>query len=114
VLAVLGALSSGITKIINAERLRIKESDRLRAIATELNKLGGDVRELEDGLIIKGKENLKGGVVDSWNDHRIAMALAIASIKCTEPVTITNSDAVKKSYPQFWRDFVKLGGEIDG
>ncbi|MDI6705773.1 MAG: 3-phosphoshikimate 1-carboxyvinyltransferase [Bacillota bacterium] len=112
IIAVLGALSSGTTKIINAERLRIKESDRLKAISTELNKLGANVRELEDGLIIEGKEELKGGTVDSWNDHRIAMALAVASIRCTGPVIITGSGAVKKSYPQFWRDFKKLGGKI--
>ncbi len=114
ILTVLGALSKGTTKIINAERLRIKESDRLKAISTELNKLGADVKELEDGLIIEGKEQLKGGTVDSWNDHRIAMALAVASIKCTDPVTITGSSAVKKSYPNFWEDFRKLGGRLNG
>ncbi len=113
ILAVLGSLSRGITKIVNAERLRIKESDRLKAISTELNKLGANITELKDGLIIEGKESLKGGIVDSWNDHRIAMALAIASIRCTEPVIITGSDAVKKSYPQFWEDFKKLGGKIN-
>lgn len=113
ILTVLGALSTGTTKIINASRLRIKECDRLKAISTELNKLGAEVEELEDSLIIKGKEKLKGGTVDSWNDHRIAMALAVASIKCTEPVIITNSDAVLKSYPTFWEDFRKLGGNID-
>lgn len=113
VVAVLGALSSGTTKIINAARLRIKESDRLKAISTELNKLGANVRELEDGLIIEGKESLMGGTVDSWNDHRIAMALAVASVKSTGPVIIKGSDAVKKSYPGFWRDFKRLGGEID-
>lgn len=113
VLAVLGALSDGVTRIINAERLRIKESDRLKAIATELNKLGANVKELEDGLIIEGKEKLRGGTVDSWNDHRIAMALAIASIKCTEPLIITGSEAVRKSYPDFWKDFKSLGGKID-
>lgn len=113
VLAVLGALSNGTTKIINAERLRIKESDRLRAICTELNKIGANVKELEDGLIIEGKEKLRGGTVDSWNDHRIAMALAVASIKCTEPLIITGSDSVRKSYPDFWKDFISLGGNID-
>ena len=112
VLAVLGALSNGTTKIINAERLRIKESDRLKAISTELNKLGANIKELEDGLLIEGKKELRGGTVDSWNDHRIAMALAVASIKCTEPVIITGSEAVKKSYPDFWRDFESLGGEV--
>lgn len=113
ILAVLGAVSNGTTKIINAERLRIKESDRLKAIATELNKIGANVKELEDGLIIEGKTKLSGGTVDSWNDHRIAMALAIASIKCTEPLIITGSEAVRKSYPDFWKDFISLGGKID-
>ncbi len=110
ILAVLGALSEGTTKIVKAERLRIKESDRLKAISTELNKLGADVKELEAGLEIKGKEYLQGGVVNSWNDHRIAMALAIASIKCKEAVIIENSKAVEKSYPTFWEDFEKIGG----
>lgn len=113
ILAVLGALSEGTTKIINAGRLRIKESDRLKAITTELNKLGADIKEQSEGLIIHGREKLRGGTVDSWNDHRIAMALAIASIKCTEPVIITNSDAVKKSYPEFFKDFSMLGGIVD-
>lgn len=113
VLAVLGAVSDGTTKIINAERLRIKESDRLNAISTELNKLGANVKELKDGLLIEGKEKLSGGTVDSWNDHRIAMALAVASIKCTDEVIITGSEAVKKSYPDFWKDFASLGGKID-
>ncbi|WP_129598644.1 3-phosphoshikimate 1-carboxyvinyltransferase [Anaerophilus nitritogenes] len=112
ILATLGALSTGTTRIINAARLRIKESDRLKAMATELNKLGADIKELEDGLEIHGKESLHGGIVDSWNDHRIAMALSIASIKCTHPVIIHNSDAVKKSYPTFWQDFSLLGGNI--
>ncbi|MCY6369992.1 3-phosphoshikimate 1-carboxyvinyltransferase [Clostridium ganghwense] len=113
VLTVMAALSEGTTKIVNAKRLRIKECDRLNAIASELNKIGGDVEELEDGLIIRGKKSLKGGKVDSWNDHRIAMAMAVASIKCEEPLIITNSDAVKKSYPDFWTDFKNLGGKID-
>ncbi|WZL73189.1 3-phosphoshikimate 1-carboxyvinyltransferase [Clostridiaceae bacterium 35-E11] len=113
ILTVLAACSEGKTEIINASRLRIKESDRLKAISTELNKLGADVLEEKDGLVIHGKKMLKGGIVDSWNDHRIAMALAVASIKCTEPVIITNSDAVKKSYPNFFEDFKKLGGKVD-
>lgn len=112
ILATLGALSKGTTKIINASRLRIKESDRLKSITTELNKLGADIHELEDGLVIHGKENLTGGIVDSWNDHRIAMALAIASIKCIQPVTITNSDAINKSYPRYWHDMISVGGKI--
>lgn len=112
ILTVLAALSEGETRIVNAARLRIKESDRLKAISTELNKLGADIVELEDGLVIQGKKSLMGGIVDSWNDHRIAMSLAIASLRCKEEVIITNSDSVNKSYPHFWEDFKKLGGNI--
>lgn len=113
ILSVLASLSEGTTYIVNAERLRIKESDRLKAMATELNKLGAQVEERQDGLVIKGVRSLKGGTVDSWKDHRIAMALSIAAIKCSEPVIITNSDSVNKSYPQFFKDYISLGGEVD-
>lgn len=113
ILTVLATFTKGETRIINAARLRIKESDRLKAISTELNKLGADVKELEDGLVINGVEKLKGGTVDSWNDHRIAMSLAIASMRCEGEVTITNSDSVKKSYPHFWEHVKSVGGEID-
>ncbi|MBZ9687160.1 3-phosphoshikimate 1-carboxyvinyltransferase [Clostridium estertheticum] len=113
IVAVLGALSAGTTEIINASRARIKESDRLKAIATELSKIGAEVIEREDSLMIHGKPWLKGGVVNSWNDHRIAMAMAIASIKCTENLTIQDSGAVKKSYPNFYEDFKSLGGKIN-
>ncbi|MFT5873268.1 MAG: 3-phosphoshikimate 1-carboxyvinyltransferase [Clostridium sp.] len=113
ILAVLGALSKGTTEIINAARVRIKESDRLKAIATELNKIGADVIEREDSLIIHGKPWLKGGIVNSWNDHRIAMAMAIASIRCTLELTIEDSGAVKKSYPEFYEDFKSLGGKVN-
>lgn len=111
ILAVLGALSQGTTRITNAQRARIKESDRLKAISTELKVLGADIEELEDGLIIRGKQMLKGGEVNSWNDHRIAMALAVASIRCKEPVIIRDSISVEKSYPNFWEDYRSLGGE---
>lgn len=113
ILAVLAALSSGTTEIINAGRLRIKESDRLCAMSTELNKIGAEVIENKDGLIIHGKKSLKGGKVQSWNDHRIAMAMAIASLKCEDPLIIEGSECVEKSYPQFFSDFKKLGGDVD-
>ncbi len=112
VMTVLAAVSEGVTEVINGSRLRIKESDRIKAIVTELNKLGADVTELENGIRIVGKSQLKGGVVDSWNDHRIAMSLAVASIRCTEEVTITNCRAIEKSYPTFYEDFKQLGGDL--
>jgi len=113
ILTVLAAVSDGTTQIIRAGRLRIKECDRLKAITQELNKLGADVEEHEDSLTIHGRRQLTGGVVDSWHDHRIAMALAIASISCKQPVTIKHSECVSKSYPDFWKDFQMLGGQIN-
>lgn len=112
VLAVLASLSKGKTKIINASRLRFKESDRLKAISEELSKIGANIKETEDGLIINGVESLKGGEVSSWNDHRIAMALAVASVRCTEPLIIDGAESVSKSYPNFWTHFKELGGDI--
>ena len=114
VLTVLAALSEGETRIINGERLRIKESDRITSIKTELNKLGANVAEEGDSLIIQGVEGFRGGVtVNAWNDHRIAMSLAVASIRCEEEIILEEAESVRKSYPHFWDDFVKMGGEIE-
>ena len=113
ILTVLGALSEGETRIINGERLRIKESDRITSIKTELNKLGANVAEEGDSLIIQGVEGFTGGVtVSAWNDHRIAMSLAIASTRCEKEIILEEAESVRKSYPHFWDDFVKMGGEI--
>ena len=113
ILTVLAALSEGETRIINGERLRIKESDRITSIKTELNKLGANVEEEGDSLIIQGVKSLKGGVeVSAWNDHRIAMSLAIASTRCEKEIIIDEAESVKKSYPHFWEDFEKMGGKI--
>jgi len=113
ILTVLASLSEGETRIINAKRLRIKECDRLHAITTELSKLGANIIELEDSLIISGVSELKGGEVNSHNDHRIVMALAIAATRAKGEVIINNSSAVEKSYPNFFKDYIKLGGECD-
>lgn len=114
VLAVVASLSKGTTKIINASRLRIKECDRLKAITTELLKLGADIKETEDGLIIEGKEELVGGVeVWSWNDHRIAMSLAIAATKCKKSIILKDWECISKSYPNFFEDYRELGGKVN-
>ncbi|QIB68048.1 3-phosphoshikimate 1-carboxyvinyltransferase [Aminipila butyrica] len=110
ILAVLAASRQGITEITNAGRLRIKESDRLATVRELLENLGGQVQELPEGLIISGTGTLRGGTTDGHNDHRIVMAAAIASILCTQPVTITGAEAVNKSYPAFFTDFTQLGG----
>lgn len=112
IVATLAAVSEGETRIINAARVRIKESDRLKAICTELNKLGASITEEPEGLIIKGVPRLTGGVVEGWNDHRIVMSLAVAAMKCDSPVIIEGSEAVKKSYPHFFEDFKALGGVV--
>lgn len=111
VVSLVAALGSGTTEIINAGRLRIKECDRLSAVTSELNKLGTKITEKEDGLIIEGVKELKGGVeVWSHKDHRIAMTIAIASTVCKEPIILKDYECVSKSYPQFWEDFKNIGG----
>ena len=113
VLSAVAALSKGTTEIINAGRLRIKECDRLSAVASELEKLGATIIEKEDGLVITGVEKLQGGVeVWSHKDHRIAMTLAIASTMCKKPIIIKDYECVAKSYPSFFEDFKALGGNI--
>ena len=109
-LAVLGTFSQGITRIVNGARVRLKECDRLHAMAEVLNALGGKVQETKDGLIIEGVSSLTGGRVRAWNDHRIAMALALASQRCTGKLTIEGAECVRKSYPSFWQDFAHMGG----
>lgn len=101
----------GTSKIVNAGRLRIKESDRLATVHEMLEALGAEIEEGEDSLTIYGTGSLTGGTVDGHNDHRIVMAAAAASVLCREPVTILGAEAVNKSYPAFWSDFRSLGGE---
>jgi 3-phosphoshikimate 1-carboxyvinyltransferase len=112
ILAVLGACAAGDTRLVNAARLRLKESDRLSSVSAMLRALGGTVEELPDALVITGG-TLAGGTVDSCRDHRIAMSAAIASIRCTSEVVILGADAVNKSYPAFYQDFNQLGGHVD-
>lgn len=112
VLAAVMAGAEGTSRITDAGRLRIKESDRLRSVSEYLSLLGCEVTEEEDGLVIKGCGSLAGGTVSSWNDHRIAMAAAAASCICREAVTVLDAGAVRKSYPDFWKDFAALGGRV--
>lgn len=106
VLSIVAAAAEGTTRIRNAGRLRIKESDRLKTVCAMLQQLGADAAETADGLIIHGGKPLTGGTVDSANDHRIAMAAAVASTLCH--VTVEGAEAVGKSYPKFWNDLDML------
>ncbi|MCI5750944.1 MAG: 3-phosphoshikimate 1-carboxyvinyltransferase [Oscillospiraceae bacterium] len=112
ILTVLGSFTNGVSRIVNAARLRIKESDRLTAIADALNNIGGQVEAGEDSLTIYPIKHFTGGTVDACNDHRIVMAAAIAATRSLNPVTIIGCEAVNKSYPSFFDDFRSLGGEV--
>ncbi len=108
VLSVVAALAEGETRVVNAARLRLKESDRLTTTAALLRALGGEVEELPDGLVIRGRERLDGGEVDAAGAHRIAMPAAAAAAGCTKPITLHGAACVAKSYPRFWEDFNAL------
>ncbi len=110
-LAVMGAVRQGHTRLGNAGRLRMKESDRLDSVTQVLSALGADIVQGPDYLDIQGKDRLAGGVrVDSFNDHRIAMMAAVAATRCQRPVTVTGAEAVEKSYPDFWAEYERTGG----
>lgn len=105
ILAVAASVAEGTTKIFNATRLRLKESDRIESVCETLRTLGAIITPTEDGMQIQGKQTLSGGLVDSHNDHRIAMSAAIASLVCDAPVTISGFEATNKSYPSFPDNF---------
>lgn len=111
ILSVMAATADGVTRIHNAHRLRLKESDRLAAMADCLTRLGADITEEPGGLSITGVPRLKGATVSGYNDHRIVMAMAIASLVTDGPIIIEGAEAVNKSYPTFFEDFEYLGGE---
>ncbi len=113
IISVKASVRKGKTNIINAERLKLKESDRIFSTVSMINSLGGQAEGTDNSIIIYGKEKLKGGTVNSFNDHRIAMASAIASVFAENEIIITDADAVKKSYPDFFEDFRKAGGIVN-
>jgi 3-phosphoshikimate 1-carboxyvinyltransferase len=108
VLCVAATYATGITTIKGAEELRVKESDRIKAMATELRKMGAEIEEFEDGLSITGKRVLKGTLVESYNDHRIAMALSIAALIADGTTTISDFSSVNISFPGFLNILKKL------
>ncbi len=112
VLAVVAASAEGETVLAGAGRLKLKESDRLSATAELINLLGGSAKAQEDNIVITGG-GLTGGRINSHNDHRLAMAAAVAACVANEPIVIDDSNAVAKSYPQFYSDFKMLGGIVD-
>lgn len=111
VLSVVASVAAGETRVENAYRLRLKESDRLQSTANLLRALGGRVEEKEDGLVITGVSALHGGAVETQNDHRLAMSAAVAACAAMGEVTVDNDACVAKSYPRFWEDYGSLKGE---
>ncbi|MBS3796032.1 MAG: 3-phosphoshikimate 1-carboxyvinyltransferase, partial [Candidatus Thorarchaeota archaeon] len=101
ILAVLATQARGVTRIVNAARLRLKESDRLASISYELKKMGADIKELENGITIRGPNRLRGTILDSHKDHRIAMAGMIAGLVADGKTVVRNVECIKKSYPRF-------------
>lgn len=112
ILSIMACKKTGVTRFVNAARLRIKESDRLYACETMIKALGGRAETTADTLTCRGTGRLCGGTVDGMNDHRIVMSAAIASCICEKEVIILGAEAAKKSYPAFLRDFEQLGGNV--
>lgn len=109
VLAVAAAFADGETTFADAAELRVKETDRVAALVSELARLGADVHELPDGLVVRGGRKLRGTMCQSYGDHRMAMALAVAGLVADGETTIDGSRAADVSYPAFWEELERLG-----
>lgn len=108
ILCVIATQADGVTEIRGAEELRVKESDRIKAMSSELKKMGAELEEYPDGISIKGKAPLKGSVVESYHDHRIAMSLAIAALAAEGTTTINNPSCADISFPGFFEELKRI------
>lgn len=114
VIAILATQAEGTTIIKDAGDLRNKESDRIKAVVTELKKIGADIEETEDGFIINGKKAINGGAqVETYHDHRLAMSLYVAGLICEKPITIKEFQWVNISFPEFENLMINLIKPID-
>ena len=111
ILSVVAACHQGAV-FTDIQRLRLKESDRVNSVIAMLKCLGGKAKATENTLTVFGT-GLKGGIVDCVNDHRIAMSAAIAATVCREPVIVSGAECVEKSYPRFWEEYRRLGGNYE-
>jgi 3-phosphoshikimate 1-carboxyvinyltransferase len=111
-LAVAAAFAQGESVFTGGSRLRLKESDRLASVTSLINALGGEARELPDGIAVRGGR-LSGGIADACGDHRVVMAAAVAGLFCPRGVRITGAEAVGKSYPAFFEDLALIGGKTN-
>jgi len=107
-IAVVASQAKGKTVVSGAKELRVKETDRIKAIVSELKKMGVDIKEKEDGFIVEGPSKLKGAVCESYNDHRIAMSLAVAALLAEGKTGIRNSECIEISFPGFEKTLQNL------
>ena len=107
-IAVVATQAQGKTVVSGARELRVKETDRIKAIVSELKKMGADIEEKEDGFIVTGPSRLKGAVCESYNDHRIAMSLAVAALLAEGKTVIKNSECINISFPGFEKTLQKI------
>src|SRR5690625_425222 len=108
IIALLATQAEGTTIIKDAEELRVKETDRIEAVVDVLSTLGAQVQSTEDGMIIKGRTALNGGEISSYNDHRIAMMGAIASLIAKDEVILDDDASIAVSYPNFFEDLQRI------
>ncbi len=112
VMAVLGCYASGKTGLLNVPQARLKETDRIDCMCRQLRKMGAEIEELPDGMIIHGGKKLHGAVVDGCKDHRIAMALSVAALGAEGETTVIGGEACEVTYPGFAADFTAMGMTI--
>jgi len=112
-LAVTACFAEGETRLVNVPQARIKETDRIKAMCTELKKLGADIEELPEGLVIR-KSRLKGTVVHGYSDHRMVMALTVAGLAAEGVTTVDTAESVAVTFPGFSEKFRALGASIEG
>ncbi|MBN1119173.1 MAG: 3-phosphoshikimate 1-carboxyvinyltransferase [Bacteroidales bacterium] len=110
-MAVISCFAEGETRLLNVAQARLKECDRINAIATELKKMGADISELPDGLVIR-KSNLKGTLVHGYDDHRMVMSLALAGLNAEGETIIDTAESIKITYPTFVEDMVAIGANM--
>ena len=112
IFAVVATQAQGETIVRDAEELRVKESDRIGSLASELRKLGVQIKERPDGFVIEGPTRLRGAVVDSHGDHRLALSLAVAGLIADGETTVMRAEAYRESFPNFVELMGGLGGAV--
>lgn len=110
-LAAAACAADGTTRLVNVPQARIKETDRIAVMKSELSKMGADIQELTDGLVIRGS-SLKGATVDGHSDHRVVMALALAGLVAEGETIITTAESVAVTFPNFADLMIKCGADI--